>query len=93
MNCDHSGDGWCLDCVKALWDESHATPRYQHTEEELRFVSDILALLNSRDARSKSCGVRGELEVYWADQVMGVIQLDDEHDLTSWIYLPRPSRS
>ena len=21
MNCDHSEDGWCLDCVKQLWDE------------------------------------------------------------------------
>lgn len=21
MNCSHSEDGWCLDCVKVLWDE------------------------------------------------------------------------
>ena len=21
MNCRHSPDGWCLDCVKELWDE------------------------------------------------------------------------
>lgn len=21
MNCPHSEDGWCLDCVKELWDE------------------------------------------------------------------------
>lgn len=21
MNCPHSEDGWCLDCVKVLWDE------------------------------------------------------------------------
>lgn len=21
MNCPHSSDGWCLDCVKTLWDE------------------------------------------------------------------------
>lgn len=21
MNCDHSADGWCLDCVKKLWEE------------------------------------------------------------------------
>ena len=21
MNCDHQGDGWCLDCVKAQWQE------------------------------------------------------------------------
>lgn len=21
MNCSHSEDGWCLDCVKALWEE------------------------------------------------------------------------
>lgn len=24
MNCDHSDDGWCLDCVKALHDEKEA---------------------------------------------------------------------
>ena len=22
MNCSHSGDGWCLDCVKKLWEEN-----------------------------------------------------------------------
>lgn len=22
MNCDHSDDGWCLDCVKKLWDHA-----------------------------------------------------------------------
>lgn len=21
MNCDHSEEGWCLGCVKALWEE------------------------------------------------------------------------
>ena len=25
MNCDHSEDGWCLDCVKRLHDESEKT--------------------------------------------------------------------
>lgn len=24
MNCSHSGDGWCLDCVKKLYDEIHS---------------------------------------------------------------------
>ena len=23
MNCNHSEDGWCLDCVKKLWEENH----------------------------------------------------------------------
>lgn len=25
MNCRHSETGWCLDCVKELWDESTMT--------------------------------------------------------------------
>ena len=24
MNCPHSGDGWCLDCVKDLWESKHS---------------------------------------------------------------------
>ena len=24
MNCSHDSDGWCLDCVKKLWDEKQA---------------------------------------------------------------------
>lgn len=24
-NCQHSSDGWCLDCVKKLFDKLHAT--------------------------------------------------------------------
>lgn len=23
MNCEHSEDGWCLDCVHSLWEEGH----------------------------------------------------------------------
>ena len=23
MNCSHSADGWCLQCVKELWDEQN----------------------------------------------------------------------
>ena len=94
MNCDHSEDGWCLDCVKALWDKQQATdlPLFQHTEAELRFVSGILAALNSEIGRSKSCGVHGVLELFWADEPMGTIELDDEEDLASWVYLPKASR-
>lgn len=23
MNCNHSDDGWCLECVRELWEEKH----------------------------------------------------------------------
>lgn len=26
MNCPHSGEGWCLDCVKELYDEREQRP-------------------------------------------------------------------
>lgn len=93
QNCDHSEEGWCLDCVKKLWDEHNHTknnpppdPLYQHTSAELRHVADILDILNK--SLGNYIGIDGELEVYWCDRVMGVIGLDDKEDLTSWVYYP-----
>lgn len=40
MNCPHSPDGWCLSCVKELWDEKQkledaVRPRWKaHNKEE-----------------------------------------------------------
>ena len=37
MNCSHSGDGWCLSCVKELYDE----------KESLKiFIKDIVIVNN-----------------------------------------------
>ena len=90
MNCDHSDDGWCLDCVKKLHDEKEVAPepRYQHTEAELRYVADILAALNKAPDKGSSVGVEGEMELFWCDRVMGVIGLDDSDNLQSWVYYP-----
>ena len=33
MNCTHSGDGWCLDCVGDLWEERE---KYRHEAEVWR---------------------------------------------------------
>jgi hypothetical protein len=93
MNCSHSEDGWCLDCVKKLHDEKEAIesnpapePRFQHAAEELRYVADLLDLLNK--TKGGNIGIDGELEVFWVDRVMGVIALEDASDLSSWVYFP-----
>lgn len=38
MNCPHSPDGWCLDCVKELWDEK------DKLEKELNTMLSISGL-------------------------------------------------
>jgi hypothetical protein len=95
MNCDHSENGWCLDCVKRLHDEKKLAeslialaPKYQHTATELRYVADILDVLNNALKVGHDCAVDGELEVFWCDDVMGVISLDDSQDMKSWVYFP-----
>ena len=92
MNCDHSNYGWCLDCVKKLYREKESAesnpapePRYGHDADELRYVANILDALNANVAE---VGSAGELEVFWIDSVMGVIGLDDESELQSWVYFP-----
>ena len=34
QNCDHSDDGWCLDCVKTLYDEAERLQSGRLTPEE-----------------------------------------------------------
>jgi hypothetical protein len=62
-------------------------PIYQHTADELRWVADLLDVLN-RKTVGTSVGFDGELEVYWCDRRMGCVSLDDPEDLSSWCYFP-----
>jgi len=62
-------------------------PIYQHTADELRWVADLLDVLN-RKTVGTSVGFDGELEVYWCDRRMGCVSLDDPEDLSSWCYYP-----
>ncbi len=39
MNCSHSEDGWCLDCVKKLWDETYGPRTLYWMIKEWRSVS------------------------------------------------------
>ena len=43
MNCSHSGDGWCLDCVKELWDECDAWRKAKDVaDQSCRFLYDAV---------------------------------------------------
>ncbi len=60
MNCQHSGDGWCLDCVKELYDT-----RFSQSEDERIACDHIAGLLGSslftiqEDGDVRSVGRRG----------------------------------
>lgn len=43
MNCDHSEEGWCLGCVKALWLEK------QELEEECERLEKLVPPIMVRD--------------------------------------------
>lgn len=140
MNCEHSESGWCIPCVKRLYEEKweaiceagkyetclqacsqrlqavlpigevkaiglmevpigiealirelesrpeRLEPRFAHTSLELRYVANLLDALNSDGGAQ--CGAEGELEVYWADCVMGVVGLDGQGGVESWVYFP-----
>ena len=36
MNCSHDSEGWCLDCVKELWDEKQAIAEAWVKDQEFR---------------------------------------------------------
>ena len=65
-------------------------PRYSHTAEELRWVADLLDVLNRKPSDS-SVGFDGELRVCWFDRLMGIIGLDDPEDFATWAYWPAAS--
>jgi hypothetical protein len=67
--------------------EDPPEPIYQHTADELRWVADLLDVLN-RNTVGTSVAFDGELEVYWRDRRMGRVSLDDPEDLSSWCYFP-----
>lgn len=50
MNCDHSEEGWCLGCVKALWEKADAL------ERALRRIAN--PVVHTRDDHNrKACDV------------------------------------
>jgi hypothetical protein len=55
MNCSHSADGWCLDCVKEAHDESERL----HREDRIGFheVSAELEQLRSALKRARAYAV------------------------------------
>ena len=71
--------------------EDPPEPIYQHTADELRWVADLLDVLN-RKTVGTSVGFDGELEVYWCDRRMGRVSPDDPRDLSSWCYYPAASQ-
>ena len=99
-NCPHLCDGWCLACVKAEHEVTEKTisdlmvqceqlkdsreTRFQHTQKELSFISEMMAFLNKNNDRDHSCCFEGGLSVYWADCVMGHIEKGDDE----WLYFP-----
>ena len=93
QNCDHSEDGWCLDCVKKMHDEFDlrmeikTSCRYQHNADELKAIGELLAFLESWPESSKHTDlvIEGKIEVWWADSVMGVI---DGDCASGWDYHP-----
>lgn len=40
MNCSHSSDGWCLKCVKELWEEHNGPHVFKVYKIEIRHKSD-----------------------------------------------------
>ena len=62
-------------------------PRFQHNQEELGFIIELLEFLN-RDNNKHDCMFEGELELYWSDCVMGRVARSDQHDPKSWCHFP-----
>lgn len=85
MNCEHSEEGWCLDCVKKMHDEMEkaveeakiANVRFQHNANECKAVGELLEYLQTWPEKS-DLGIEGKLDVYWADCVMGTIEDDGD---------------
>lgn len=86
MNCDHSEEGWCLDCVKKMHDEweerceKASEVRFQHNANECKAVGELLEYLNQWGDKTgfNDLALDGKLEVYWVDSVMGVVEGDGE---------------
>lgn len=75
-------------CPKCHTSKRGSAPLYQHTADELRHVAGILDALNHPEPDISEVGCSGTIKIYWCDGVLGTIQLDDECDFNSWVYLP-----
>jgi hypothetical protein len=73
--------------------EKEIEPLYQHTADELRYVAEVLDVLNKVHKGPATIGFGGELKLWWVDRVMGTVALDDESDLCSWVYYPSSNGS
>jgi hypothetical protein len=71
--------------------EDPPEPIYQHTSDELRWVADLLDVLN-RKTSGTSVKFDGAMLVYWHDRIMGRLLPDDPGDLSSWCYYPAASQ-
>ena len=58
--------------------------RYQHTSEELRYVSQLLDALNSGNALATVGACSGSVDIFWCDSLMGRVECEDEQ----WVYIP-----
>ena len=64
--------------------------QYQHSPEELRAIADLVDAMNAfeRTLNAHSVTVEGEIGVWWCDRVMGLIERDDQEDVSNWTYRP-----
>lgn len=64
--------------------------QYQHSPEELRAIADLVDAMNAfeRTLNAQSVTVEGEIGVWWCDRVMGLIERDDQEDVSNWTYRP-----
>lgn len=64
--------------------------QYQHSPDELRAIAELLDAMNAfeRTLNAHSVTVEGEIGVWWCDRVMGVIERDDQEDVSNWTYRP-----
>jgi len=61
MNCEHSSDGWCLDCVKQMYDrietlEFTANMLYDINGDQrktIRYLLDKLGVADGQDVKAE----------------------------------------
>lgn len=68
MNCCHSGDGWCLDCVKDLHDEKEELEKKVRIEEVLSWRQDAEAMQSMVVSVALSLG--GSITVPYKNRLM-----------------------
>ena len=67
MNCSHSADGWCLQCVKELWDEQNGVKtKVQRRLINLknRYFRSVIAYPNGHLVHYGDCGIYRSVDHY-----------------------------